>query len=85
MGWLNRLELWADEQIEKQRRSIGADFSFEEGTSYDAPPKTTVKNVRRMMALNNPLRWRRMQKDFAWLQRHMKRAGLNPEDARWIL
>lgn len=50
------------------------------------PPKvSTVNDVRRLIRNRNPVRWHQMQRDFKWVQKEMKRIGLNPEDARFML
>ena len=45
----------------------------------------TVQDVRILVRKVNFVRWHRLQKDFAWLQKEMKKMDLNPEDARYIL
>lgn len=44
----------------------------------------TQDDLRRHMRRVNFVRWRRLQKDFRWMMREMKKLGLNPEDARWL-
>jgi hypothetical protein len=41
--------------------------------------------VRAELRSRNRVRWDRMQGDFAWMQKELKKMGLNPEDARWYL
>lgn len=45
----------------------------------------TIQDVRALIRNRNPVRWNQMQRDFRWVQKQMKKAGLNPEDARYIL
>jgi hypothetical protein len=45
----------------------------------------TKEDIRKVMSNRNPVRFWQLQRDFKWLQRQMKKAGLNPEDARYIL
>lgn len=43
------------------------------------------KDIQTTIRESNPIRWARLQRDYRWVQRRMKKMGLNPEDARWIL
>lgn len=45
----------------------------------------TRDEVRNAIKYRNPVRWWQIQRDFSYLRREMKRLGLNPEDARWII
>lgn len=45
----------------------------------------TVNSAQRLIRQRNPVKYRRLEKDFKWLQKEMVRIGLNPEDARYIL
>jgi hypothetical protein len=45
----------------------------------------TIEDVKALVRNRNPIRWRQLQGDFRWLQKEMKKMGLNPEDARYIL
>ena len=45
----------------------------------------TLDDIRALIRHRNPIRWRQVQKDYRWVQKEMKRLGLNPEDARYIL
>lgn len=47
-------------------------------------PKT-MEDVQRLIRNRNPIRWRQVRRDFRWVQKEMKKLGLNPEDARFIL
>jgi hypothetical protein len=49
---------------------------------YDALSR---QKIREHMQIRNKWRWRRLVRDYGWLQREMKRIGLNPEDARFLL
>jgi hypothetical protein len=48
------------------------------------PPKTK-ESIQRALKMSNPVRWRQVQNDLKWVQKRMKKMGLNPEDARYIL
>jgi hypothetical protein len=45
----------------------------------------TFETVRKQMRARNPVRFALMQRDLRWLQKQMKKAGYNPEDARFLL
>lgn len=51
----------------------------------DPPPPRTIEEVRAKLKASNPVRWWYLKRDFAWAKRQMKKLGLNPEDARWLL
>lgn len=44
-----------------------------------------IEDVRAEISKVNPVKFWQMRRDFKWLQRQMKKLGLNPEDARYIL
>ena len=68
-----------------QRRLTSDDVdSFVEAATLRKEPRTTAQ-ARAAIRQSNPVRWWRLQGDLKWLRREMKRMGLNPEDARWIL
>ena len=58
------------------------DSFFKEQRKPPAP--MTLNRLRTHMSRKNYARWRRLKKDFAWMQREMRKLGLNPEDARWL-
>lgn len=45
----------------------------------------TLEAVRKLIKHRNPVRWMQLQRDYKWVQKEMKKLGLNPEDARYIL
>lgn len=45
----------------------------------------TIQDVQALLRHRNPIRWNQLRRDFRWMQKEMKRMGLNPEDARYIL
>lgn len=45
----------------------------------------TIQDVQALIRNRNPIRWIQLRGHYKWLQKEMKRAGLNPEDARYIL
>lgn len=59
---------------------------FAAATEQDEPPKhLNRKQLLMMLKVKNPIRMRRLRKDYAWMQRQLKKVGANPEDARWLL
>lgn len=54
--------------------------------SQEAPPRSLSREqLLTRLTMTNPVRMRRIRKDYAWMQRQLKKAGRNPEDARWLL
>lgn len=51
---------------------------------YHVKPETRSQ-VQAMLRRSNPVRWAQCQGDLRWAQRQMKKLGLNPEDARFML
>ena len=49
---------------------------------YDA---ATRKHLQDHIASKNKWRWRRLQRDYRWVEKEMKKLGLNPEEARFLL
>lgn len=47
--------------------------------------KDNALNVRKELRRRNPIRWKRMQGDLHWMQKELKKMGLDPENARWYL
>ncbi len=45
----------------------------------------TRAKIRDFFQARNRWRWNRLQRDYAWLRKEMKKVGLNPEDARYLL
>lgn len=54
--------------------------------AMEAPPKSLNREqLITHLKMRNPVRMRRLANDYAWMQRELKKAGKNPEDARWLL
>lgn len=53
----------------------------------DAPyyPERSRRMLREMFEKKHPWRMARMSRDLNWLENQMKKMGLNPEDARYLL
>lgn len=45
----------------------------------------TREEVRAALRRRNPVRWAQCRSDLRWAERQMKKLGLNPEDARFML
>lgn len=45
----------------------------------------TIKERRAILWHKSPRRWLRMQRDFKWAQRKFLKAGIDPEEVRWLL
>lgn len=60
------------------------DWSEAAQAGYHPKPQT-VEQIREALRRTNPVKWRQVQADLRWVQKHMKRMGLNPEDARYVL
>lgn len=46
---------------------------------------TTHRQLVDYVRAKNPVRWRRLQKDYAWLERMVEKAGYDKEKARFLL
>ena len=49
------------------------------------PQQRTRESIIRAIRRRNPIRWRRLQHEIRWVQKEMKKAGLNPEEWRYLL
>jgi hypothetical protein len=49
------------------------------------PKPQTIQEVKQLLTWKDPMRMRRMRKDFAWMEKQLAKMGLNPEDARYLL
>lgn len=51
----------------------------------DPPRRRDKDTLRNYLMAKSPWRWRALQRHLRWVEREMKRLGVNPEDARWLL
>jgi hypothetical protein len=51
----------------------------------EPPAPRTIEDARKRLQAANPVKYRFLKRDFKWAQKEMKKMGLNPEDARWLL
>lgn len=82
------------EEITKKEPARPRDLTYEDRESWaDAqdermsapPPPKKIEDIQALIRNRNPVKWHQVRKDFRWVQKEMKRLGLNPEDARFIL
>lgn len=52
---------------------------------YDPPTRRTRRALLVYLESRNPVKYRRLQKDFEWAKKCLQDAGMNPEDARFLL
>lgn len=45
----------------------------------------TIEEARQRIRKLNPIMWALVKSDYKWLKHQMKKVGLNPEDARFLL
>lgn len=48
-------------------------------------PTVSFQAAIKKIEISNPYRLWRLKRDFKWLQRQFKKAGIDPEEARWFL
>lgn len=53
--------------------------------SYQPPSRRTKAALLIYLSSCNRVRYKRLQKDFEWAKKCLQEAGLNPEDARFLL
>lgn len=92
MGILDRL-YHAYEVGSQSKSNVRRDLTEDDRLAwYDAASERekairpqTIADVQALVRNRNPIRWRQLQGHYKWLQKEMKRLGLNPEDARYML
>ena len=91
MGLMDRLEALANPQPKKSNRP--RDLTPEDYAEWDAALNSRAESihprnlaeVRFAVKSKNPIRWMQLQRDLKWVGKELKKLGLNPEDARYIL
>lgn len=58
--------------------------SFNEAADQRKPQRTQTNIIEALRKKDGHRMWR-LQRDYRWMQKQMKKMGLNPEDARWLL
>lgn len=95
---MGRLRDWVNEAIGEPYESslpneprpltdqdlAGWDASLDVRAEMQLKPRT-VEGVRALIRHKNPIRWKQFQNNHKWVQKEMKKMGLNPEDARYLL
>lgn len=59
-------------------------LDMRENTAYSRIPLQTREDVIRAVRRTNPIKYGQIMRDYKWLQKQMKKLGLNPEDARYL-
>lgn len=87
--WLKEMEEAGRDQETSRLRNLTDDDRNAWADAQDSREKAikprTIQDVQVLIRNRNPIRWAQLQRDFRWMQKEMKRMGLNPEDARYIL
>jgi hypothetical protein len=71
--------------MEAEDTKMKDELEFDDIPSEPYYSDRTRQKIRDFMSTEHGWRWRRLQRDYKWLERVMKKTGLNPEDARYIL
>jgi len=75
----------ARRKANKPRRLTEEDYvGFFEATERRTGPMTRDQIIEAIRQ-KNPYRWWRIQYDYRWLKKQVKKLGLNPDDARELL
>ena len=93
---LDRIFRWAermDAELNESRgkgadpRPLNADdiASFDTAARSRPPTARDIRDLTEYLRRKNKMRWARMQRDFRWGQKHLAKAGVNPEELRWLL
>lgn len=71
----------------KQRRLSDEDFGdfFSSSAKQDRKPPKGIDELRKEIISTNPFRWASLKIDLRWLKKEMRKRGMDPEDARWLL
>lgn len=82
-AWKRALERWANPAV-----LIKPPTDLNEWPTVDGPSSQSLRDRKQLvdyLMAKNPRRWARMQRDFTWARREMKKLGKNPEDVRFLL
>ena len=93
MGLLDRYEAWAEQYIASgrpknppPRHLTDADRgAFFDAATEQPPRPRTIEQARLAIRNRNPVRWRRLQKEYRWMTKQAVKLGISPEEARWLL
>ena len=89
--WTDFIVAYNSKRDEQRAKAEPRPLTEQDRVSWYSAQDRRTSNLRDMDAVKalirqrNPIRWRCLRKDFAWMQKEMKRLGLNPEDARYLL
>lgn len=92
MNFGARLRRWAEDELQRQqelnrpapRSMTESEISATLKEGWTDAPKS-IDKIRQQIQRDNPVRWARLQREFRWAQKRMRKLGLNPDDVRWIL
>lgn len=82
----------AGEQTRQRPPAQPRDLTAEDYASWDAAldarasmAPRTIEQTRAIIRAKNPIRWMQLQRDLRWVAKEMKKMGLNPDEARYLL
>lgn len=59
--------------------------SFEKAANTRPPKELKPADLKAYLLAENFVRWSRLQRDYRWAGRRLKKKGYNPDDVRWLL
>lgn len=63
---------------------LGWNTALDDRETSPMKPRTR-EEVRTLIRAINPIKWRQIQKDIRWVEKQMRKHGLNPDDWRYVL
>lgn len=70
----------------KPRRDMTSnDAAMFDTAAYERPPSPSKQKIIDDIRLTNPVRWARLNREYRWFQKQLRKRGLSPEDARYLL
>jgi hypothetical protein len=66
-------------------KRVPSDADFDAWIEAKPPKELDRQQVIAYLKAKNRVRWWRMQSDFRWAQRMLRKLGRDPEEARWLL
>lgn len=61
---------------------VAFDAALDIRTGYKRLPPRTIEEARQAVRRKNPIKYAQIMRDYHWLQKQMRKLGLNPDDAR---
>lgn len=91
-GLMKRMDAWLIDQaneaqrVKYQKKQLSPeDIESFNDAADKRQPMTSKTEILAYLHRKNSYRMWRLGYDYRWMQRMMKKKGLNPEDARWLL